>query len=185
MPGGRGAAVLSAITPSRCLVSKLASKLSCTLSPTLVYRAVCPRSQAGLPFASKEESGAAAAEIARFCIKQRYRPGDVLWQEGQPSDELFIVEQGRIMVQQRVQQPGGGSLPEAAGALEEEAAVAQQQQQQQQQGAVGPAMQQHQHQQQRAVDRVRLFEFGPGCIAGAVDFYLGRWATQQRVCCLC
>ncbi|PRW58874.1 sulfate transporter [Chlorella sorokiniana] len=126
-------------------------------------------SQAGLPFVSKEDSGAAAAEIARYCMKQRYRPGDVLWREGAPSDELFMVEQGRVTVQQRVQQPGSGSLPEAAGSSEEEEAGVLEQQQQQ--GAASPAAQQ---QQQAGVVRVRLFEFGPGCIAGAVDFYLRR-----------
>ncbi len=164
-----------------CLPSKSDLWHVCQHARPVVFHHLCMfninpcRSQAGLPFASKEESGAAAAAIARYCIKQRYRPGDVLWREGQPSDEMFIIERGSLLVQQRVQQPGGGSLPEAAGGLEEAAAVEQQPPPPPppQQGAVGPAAQQ----QQAGASRVRLFEFGPGCVAGAVDFYLRRWVA--------
>lgn len=70
------------------------------------------------------------------------------------------------MVQQRVQQPSSGALGLAQGSTEAGAA-----QQQQQQGAAGPAAA---AQEQQGSGQARLFEFGPGCIAGAVDFYLKR-----------
>lgn len=107
------------------------------------------RSQAGLPFASKEGAAAAAADLLRYCHKLRARPGDMLWREGQPSDELFIVEQGRVTVEQRVATPGAARAD-----------------------AQADERRQQQH---------RVFVFGPGSVAGAVDFYLHRPRSSSAV----
>ena len=118
---------------------------------------LAPRSQAGLPFARKEEAGAAAAQILRHATKHRLRPGDRLWAEGEPAGALYIVEQGRLTVEQRVAGAGSGGAAAAA------AAAGEQQQQQQQQGSSSCGG-----------GDVRVFEFGPGCAAGVVDCYLHR-----------
>ena len=117
---------------------------------------------------------------------ERYRPGDELWREGQPADELFIVEQGRLVVEQRVMQPGVGGEPPAAAAVAAAAAAA---------AAAGgcyargdglPAAGSSGGRWERPPAAigggggggggggVRVFEFGPGSIAGVVDFYLCR-----------
>ncbi|PSC75492.1 Sulfate Permease Family [Micractinium conductrix] len=80
--------------------------------------------QARLPFAGRDDCGDAAAQLAAFVSCERYRPGDELWREGQPADELFIVEQGRLVVEQRVMQPGVGGEPPAAAAVAAAAAAA-------------------------------------------------------------
>lgn len=119
-----------------------------------------PFSQAALPFARKEEAGAAAAQILRYATKQRHRSGDQLWAEGDPADALYIIEQGRLTVAQRVTASSGGAATDAA------ASSAQQQQQQQGSSSGGGSG--------GDPGSVRLFEFGPGCAAGVVDCYLHR-----------
>ena len=68
-------------------------------------------SQAGLPFVSREDSAAVARDILRFAAVQRYHPGDRLWEEGDPADAFFIIEQGRVTVEQQpaAAMAGGGS----------------------------------------------------------------------------
>ena len=90
-PAGRPAAVPCQVggrqqrsRPSRCLVSKLASKLSCTLSPTLVYCAVCPaakracHSQAKRRVAPRQQRSPASASSSAtgqgMCCGRRDSP---------------------------------------------------------------------------------------------------------------
>jgi hypothetical protein len=116
-----------------------------------------------------------AQAILQYATKLRFRPGDQLWAEGEPSDSLFIIEQGRVTVEQQMVQPGGGNLPEAAVGVTLAPAAASGQQRAAAGGGGGDvAAADRQLARGRSRDACRVFEFGPGCVAGAVDFYLHR-----------
>jgi hypothetical protein len=84
------------------------------------------------------------------------QPGEQLWQEGQPADSFWIIEQGRVTVEQLVACGGGGGATAAA------------------------ALQQAGNDGQRR-GSVRVFVFGPGSIAGVVDVFLHRTRSSSAV----
>ena len=119
-----------------------------------------------------------AQAILQYATKLRFRPGDQLWAEGELSDSIFVIEQGRVTVEQQMVPPGGGNLPEAAVGVTLPPAGANGQQQAASAGGgssgSGVAAADRYLARGRSRDACRVFEFGPGCIAGAVDFYLHR-----------
>lgn len=84
------------------------------------------------------------------------QPGEQLWQEGQPADSFWIIEQGRVTVEQLVAGGGGG-------------------------GATAAAADQQADSGRQRRGSVRVFVFGPGSIAGVVDVFLHRTRSSSAV----
>ncbi|KAI3438511.1 hypothetical protein D9Q98_000939 [Chlorella vulgaris] len=123
---------------------------------TLEQLLLAHASQAALPFASREEASSTAAAIQRYCTTRCLQPGEQLWQEGQPADSFWIIEQGRVTVEQLVAGGGGG-------------------------GATAAAADQQADSGRQRRGSVRVFVFGPGSIAGVVDVFLHRTRSSSAV----
>jgi len=148
-----------------------------------------------MPLTAPTNAPAMAATLRRYLIQRTIRRGEMLWNVGDPADELFLLERGVIQVDQFAQireeeeeeDEGGQGRDEEKGVSTRESVA-------------GPksdgtlwqtspetaaslldewdamARRRTQH------DRVRSFELGPGCVAGSTDFYLARPHRTRAVC---
>ena len=152
---------------------------------------------------SPADAAPLAEVLSRFMSRRAYQAGDTLWRLGEPSDHLYYIEQGAVQVEQRYHEQllaadkavaagegegmgaedsvhagsaegtmHAGSAARASGVMAEGldlgpgAGCA---------GGSGGAG-------AGGAGATRLFEFGPGTLVGAIDFYLNQPHTSTAVC---
>jgi len=114
-----------------------------------------------VPLISAKNAEAMASILKRYMTVRIVRRGEVLWQPGDPAEELYLVERGVIRVDQFVKR-NMEELEELSG-----------------------DRRQTNNDNNSIKDPnvpVRSFVLGPGCVIGSTDFYLARPHGTRAAC---